>query len=60
MVYVILELGDTDLSKFLKTILNEKKLPLTLILYYWTEMLTAVKHIHDHGNFLFLMKSSQE
>lgn len=48
-IYVVLEMGDTDLSKFIKTICAEKKLPVTMILYYWTEMLTAVKYIHDHG-----------
>ncbi|XP_076673724.1 dual specificity protein kinase monopolar spindle 1 isoform X2 [Andrena cerasifolii] len=49
MVYVVMEMGDTDLSRLLKTISQEKQIPLTMILYYWTEMLTAVKHIHDHG-----------
>ncbi|KAK0096059.1 hypothetical protein PV326_006632 [Microctonus aethiopoides] len=49
MIYVVMEMGDTDLSKFLKSVSAEKRLPLTMILYYWTEMLTAVKHIHDNG-----------
>ena len=49
MVYVVMEMGDTDLSRLLKTISQEKQIPLTMILYYWTEMLTAVKHIHDNG-----------
>lgn len=49
LVYVVMEMGDTDLSRLLKQISQEKQLPLTMILYYWTEMLTAVKHIHDNG-----------
>lgn len=44
-----MEMGDTDLSRLLKLTSQEKQLPLTMILYYWTEMLTAVKHIHDNG-----------
>lgn len=53
MVYVVMEMGDTDLSRLLKTMSQEKQIRLTMILYYWTEMLTAVKHIHDNGK-LFL------
>ncbi|XP_053987258.1 uncharacterized protein LOC128880815 [Hylaeus volcanicus] len=49
MVFVVMEMGDTDLSRLLKTMLHEKQISLTMILYYWTEMLTAVKHIHDNG-----------
>nr|XP_003699893.1 PREDICTED: dual specificity protein kinase TTK isoform X1 [Megachile rotundata]XP_012146285.1 PREDICTED: dual specificity protein kinase TTK isoform X1 [Megachile rotundata]XP_012146295.1 PREDICTED: dual specificity protein kinase TTK isoform X1 [Megachile rotundata] len=49
MVYVVMEMGDTDLSRLTKSMLQEKEIPLTMILYYWTEMLTAVKHIHDNG-----------
>lgn len=48
-IYVVMEMGETDLSKFLKSICAEKRPPLTMILHYWTEMLTAVKHIHDNG-----------
>ncbi|XP_063983876.1 uncharacterized protein Mps1 isoform X2 [Diachasmimorpha longicaudata] len=49
-IYVVMEMGDTDLSRFLKSLAAEKRrLPLTMILYYWTEMLTAVKYIHDNG-----------
>lgn len=45
-----MEVGETDFSRLLKSMLNEKKkLPLIMILYYWLEMLTAVKHIHDNG-----------
>ncbi|KMQ97429.1 dual specificity protein kinase ttk [Lasius niger] len=49
MVYVVMEMGDTDLSRLLKSMSQEKQVSLTMILYYWTEMLTAVKHIHDNG-----------
>ncbi|XP_020282501.1 probable myosin light chain kinase DDB_G0279831 isoform X2 [Pseudomyrmex gracilis] len=49
MVYVVMEMGDTDLSRFLKSMSDEKQLSLTMILYYWTEMLTAVKYIHENG-----------
>lgn len=49
MVYVVMEMGDTDLSRLLKTMSCEKQISLTMVLYYWTEMLTAVKHIHDNG-----------
>lgn len=51
MVYVVMEMGDTDLSRLLKSMSQEKQIPLTMILYYWTEMLTAVKHIHDNGKY---------
>ncbi|EFN86837.1 Dual specificity protein kinase TTK [Harpegnathos saltator] len=49
MVHVVMEMGDTDLSRLLKSMSQEKQIPLTMILYYWTEMLTAVKHIHNNG-----------
>lgn len=52
MVFVVMEMGDTDLSRLLKTMSQEKQISLTMILYYWTEMLTAVKHIHDNGKYL--------
>ncbi|XP_043276203.1 serine/threonine-protein kinase mph1 isoform X2 [Venturia canescens] len=49
MVHVVMEMGDTDLKSFLNEISAQKRPPLTMVLYYWTEMLTAVKHIHDNG-----------
>ncbi|XP_050465128.1 uncharacterized protein LOC126858706 [Cataglyphis hispanica] len=49
MVFVVMEMGDTDLSRLLKSMSQEKQISLTMILYYWTEMLTAVRHIHDNG-----------
>lgn len=49
-LFVVLELGDTDLSRLLKSMLQEKKpLTLSMIIYYWTEMLTAVNYIHKNG-----------
>lgn len=51
LVYVVMEMGDTDLSRLLKSMSQEKRIPVTMILYYWTEMLTAVKHIHDNGKY---------
>lgn len=56
MVYVVMEMGDTDLSKLLKSMYQEKQISLTMILYYWTEMLTAVKHIHDNGIYVYIFK----
>lgn len=52
MVHVVMEMGDTDFRSLLHSMSEKKKLPLTMILYYWTEMLTAVKHIHDNGEFM--------
>lgn len=49
MVYVVMEMGDTDLSRLLRSMSQEKQISVTMMLYYWTEMLTAVKHIHDNG-----------
>ncbi|XP_029679259.1 probable serine/threonine-protein kinase ndrC [Formica exsecta] len=49
MVFVVMEMGDTDLSRLLKSMSQEKQISLTMILYYWNEMLTAVRHIHDNG-----------
>lgn len=50
MVYVVMEVGDTDLSHLTKSIIQEKKkIPLATILYYWMDMLTAVQHIHKEG-----------
>ncbi|XP_076626372.1 dual specificity protein kinase monopolar spindle 1 isoform X2 [Colletes latitarsis] len=49
MVFVVMEVGDTDLSRLLKSMTQEKQISFAMILYYWTEMLTAVKHIHDNG-----------
>ncbi|XP_011863190.1 PREDICTED: serine/threonine-protein kinase MPS1 isoform X2 [Vollenhovia emeryi] len=49
MVYVVMEMGETDFSRFLKSMSQEKQISIVMILYYWVQMLTAVKHIHEHG-----------
>ncbi|XP_033229281.1 probable serine/threonine-protein kinase mps1 isoform X2 [Belonocnema kinseyi] len=46
-VYVVMELGDTDLSSLIKTNSVEKDQYFTL--YYWRQMLRAVNHIHKNG-----------
>ncbi|CAH0754709.1 unnamed protein product [Bemisia tabaci] len=62
-LYVVMELGETDLSRLLKDIKKTKEISPIRILYYWTEMLTAVQEIHEKGiihsdlkpaNFLFV------
>jgi serine/threonine-protein kinase TTK/MPS1 len=50
ILLVVLEVGGTDLSKILKeSALNTTHMPLYMLLYYWMEMLYAVKQIHSHG-----------
>lgn len=45
-----MEKGDTDLSRFLKDkAASEEGITPELILYYWNEMLLAVKSIHDNS-----------
>jgi serine/threonine protein kinase len=54
MLYVVMEKGDTDLSHLIRDISKTKKISMSMIIYYWTEMLQAVKDIHDQGGFLQL------
>lgn len=50
-LYVLLEMGDTDLSSLLKYYrAQDRFLPFPILVGYWTEMLTAVNHIHKNGN----------
>ncbi|KAK7872745.1 hypothetical protein R5R35_011878 [Gryllus longicercus] len=49
VLYVVMEKGDTDLSTLLKLMTKSGDVSLPMIIYYWTEMLHAVKQIHDHG-----------
>ncbi|XP_075227532.1 dual specificity protein kinase monopolar spindle 1 [Lycorma delicatula] len=49
LLYVVMEKGDTDLSKLLRDIQRKKKISMSMIIYYWTEMLNAVKEIHHRG-----------
>ncbi|KAJ8734341.1 hypothetical protein PYW07_014892 [Mythimna separata] len=44
---MVLEVGETDLSSFLKA--RGAGLPPALVLHYWEEMLHAVNYIHEHG-----------
>lgn len=47
-----MERGDTDLSKFLKDkATSDEGISPQLIMYYWTEMLLAVKSIHDNSKY---------
>ncbi|KAJ9601503.1 hypothetical protein L9F63_000342 [Diploptera punctata] len=45
-LYVIMEKGETDLSKLIKNITKTKPMPIITVVYYWVEMLRAVKDIH--------------
>lgn len=47
LLRVVLEVGETDLSSFLKA--RGAGLPPALVLHYWEEMLHAVHYIHEHG-----------
>ena len=48
-LYIVMEKGQTDLSQLMKNISQTNPVPISTIIYYWTEILTAVKHIHDNG-----------
>jgi len=39
ILYMVMEKGDTDLSKLIR---STKHMSVHMIMYYWTEMLTAV------------------
>uniref|UniRef100_A0A1B6C184 Protein kinase domain-containing protein n=1 Tax=Clastoptera arizonana TaxID=38151 RepID=A0A1B6C184_9HEMI len=49
MLYVVMEKGDTDLSRLIRDINKTAKISMSMIIYYWTEMLTAVRDIHEKG-----------
>lgn len=49
ILYVVMEKGDTDFSRLLKDIMKTKKISMSMITYYWTEMLNCVKDIHEKG-----------
>jgi hypothetical protein len=53
MLYVVLEKGEFDLSKLMKIISKSNQIPIIKIIYYWVEMLTAVKNIHANGKFTY-------
>lgn len=46
-----MELGDTDLSRLIKT--NAIETDIYFTLYYWRQMLIAVDHIHKSGIYFF-------
>jgi hypothetical protein len=49
-----MEKGETDFSKFMKKISKTKPtkpIPIITVIYYWVEILTAVKNIHENGKF---------
>lgn len=48
---MVLEKGEKDLARILKELSgNTEYLPMYMLIYYWMEMLYAVKQIHDNGN----------
>ncbi|XP_021934074.1 serine/threonine-protein kinase MPS1 isoform X2 [Zootermopsis nevadensis] len=49
MLYVVMEKGETDLSRLIKNISKTNQIPIITVLYYWNEMLRAVKNIHANG-----------
>ncbi|XP_065222356.1 uncharacterized protein LOC135846921 [Planococcus citri] len=49
LLNVVMEKGDTDLAELLKNVNKSKKPSIYMILYYWTEMLSAVHEIHKQG-----------
>uniref|UniRef100_A0A2S2NU64 Dual specificity protein kinase TTK n=1 Tax=Schizaphis graminum TaxID=13262 RepID=A0A2S2NU64_SCHGA len=46
ILYMVMEKGDTDLSKLIR---STKHMSVHMIMYYWTEMLTAVSEVHAKG-----------
>lgn len=54
ILLVVLEKGERDLSKILKELsTNVEHLPMYMLIYYWMEMLYAVKQIHENGKASF-------
>lgn len=51
MLYVVMERGETDFSKLMKNISKTNCIPIITIIYYWVEILRAVKNIHKNGKF---------
>lgn len=44
---MVMELGESDLNKVLKS--YQSDIPLSKIISYWYQMLKAVEYIHSHG-----------
>lgn len=50
VMHVVLEKGDTDLSKIMKSLASKTDhLPMYMLIFYWMEMLYAVQQIHENG-----------
>jgi len=50
LLYAVMEQGDTDLSRILKDrISSGEGVSPEMILFYWSEILLAVKSIHDNS-----------
>jgi hypothetical protein len=46
-----MEKGETDFSRLMKNISKNNHIPIITIIYYWVEILRAVKIIHENGKF---------
>jgi hypothetical protein len=46
-----MEKGETDLSTLIKKISKTNQIPIVTVIYYWVEMLRAVKNIHANSKF---------
>ncbi|KAI4461387.1 mixed lineage protein kinase [Holotrichia oblita] len=50
ILLMVIEKGEKDLARILKELsTNTEHLPMYMLIYYWMEMLYAVKQIHDNG-----------
>jgi hypothetical protein len=47
-----MEKGETDLSRLIKNISKTSQLHIITIIYYWVEILRAVKNIHENGKLI--------
>jgi hypothetical protein len=47
-----MEKGETDLSRLIKKISKTNQIHIITILYYWVEILRAVKNIHENGKLI--------
>jgi serine/threonine protein kinase len=52
MLYVVMEKGETDLSRLIKKVSKTNQIHIITILYYWVEILRAVKNIHENGKLI--------
>jgi serine/threonine protein kinase len=50
-----MEEGEIDFSKLMENMdnsLENNQLPIITVVYYWAEILRAVKYIHENGKFI--------